>query len=154
VLVYPEERDIVLAGPGEGWKVDEEGNVVGVKTGRPVLRLEDLIVAFRTVDNARRGGISCSIDPTPEGRQRLHALISRAEKAPPLGTMKRALGPEIITITGVPADSRFARILVSSDFHMKRMGMGAEPTQVKGFASYLHMLQQSTADEAPTPRWW
>src|SRR5204863_9958519 len=25
VLVYPEEHDIVLAGPGEGWKVDEEG---------------------------------------------------------------------------------------------------------------------------------
>src|SRR5256885_1866299 len=41
VLVYPEERDIVLAGPGEGWKVDDEGNIVGVTTGRPVLRLED-----------------------------------------------------------------------------------------------------------------
>ena len=66
VLIYPEERDIVLAGPGEGWKVDDDGNIVGVTTGRPVLRLEDLIVAFRTVDNARQGGISCSIDPTRE----------------------------------------------------------------------------------------
>jgi hypothetical protein len=26
VLVYPERQDIVLAGPGEGWKVDDRGN--------------------------------------------------------------------------------------------------------------------------------
>jgi hypothetical protein len=153
VFVYPEEHDIVLAGPGEGWKVDEEGNVVGVTSGRPVLRLEDLIVAFRTVENAARGGISCSIDPTPAGRQRLDALLSRGGKAPPLGMMKRALGPQQITVTGVPADSRFARILVSSDFHMKRLGMNAEPSRVKGMPSYLEMLRQDSA-EVPTPRWW
>jgi hypothetical protein len=153
VFVYPEEHDIVLAGPGEGWKVDEEGNIVGVTTGQPVLRLEDLIVAFRTVENAARGGISCSIDPTPEGRQRLDALISRSGKAPPLAMMKRALGPQQITLTGVPADSRFARILVSSDFHMKRMGMNAEPSHVKGMPSYLEMLRHGSG-EVPTPRWW
>jgi hypothetical protein len=153
VFVYPEEHDIVLAGPGEGWKVDDEGNVVGATSGRPVLRLEDLIVAFRTVENAARGGISCSIDPTPEGRQRLDALISRGGKAPPLAMMKRALGPQQITVTGVPDDSRFARILVSSDFHMKRMGMNAEPSHVKGMPSYLEMLKQGSG-EVPTPRWW
>src|SRR3954466_6009998 len=77
VLVYPEEHDVVLAGPGEGWKVDDEGNIVGVTTGRPVLRIEDLILAFRAIDNARRGGISCSIDPTPEGQQRYEALMAK-----------------------------------------------------------------------------
>jgi hypothetical protein len=153
VFVYPEEHDIVLAGPGEGWKVDDEGNVVGVTSGRPVLRLEDLIVAFRTVENAARGGISCSIDPTPEGRQRLDALLSRSAKAPPLAMMKRILGPQQITVTGVPEDSRFARILVSSDFHMKRLGMNAEPSRVKGMPSYLEMLRQGSG-EVPTPRWW
>jgi hypothetical protein len=153
VFVYPEEHDIVLAGPGEGWKVDDEGNIVGVTTGLPVLRLEDLIVAFRTVESAARGGISCSIDPTPEGRQRLDALLSRSAKAPPLAMMKRVLGPQQITVTGVPEDSRFARILVSSDFHMKRMGMNAEPSQVKGLPSYLEMLRHGPS-EAPTPRWW
>src|SRR6478752_1697258 len=77
VLVYPEEHDVVIAGPGEGWKVDEEGNIVGVTTGRPALRLEDLLVALRSVDTARQGGISCSIDPTAEGRQRLDALSAK-----------------------------------------------------------------------------
>ena len=33
VLVYPEQKDIVLVGPGEGWKVDARGNIVGVTTG-------------------------------------------------------------------------------------------------------------------------
>ena len=27
VLVYPEQNDIVLAGPGEGWKVKEDGSI-------------------------------------------------------------------------------------------------------------------------------
>ncbi|MBC7820855.1 MAG: hypothetical protein IAG10_28555, partial [Planctomycetaceae bacterium] len=56
VLVLPEENDIVLAGPGEGWKVEDNGYVVGVTTGLPVLRLDDLLVAFRTVEKARQGG--------------------------------------------------------------------------------------------------
>jgi hypothetical protein len=156
VLVYPEEHDIVLAGPGEGWKVDEEGNIVGVTTGRPVLRLEDLLVAFRTVDNARQGGITCSIDPTTEGRQRLEALSAnrRGSGAPPLAAMRRALGPQQITLTGVPADSHLARILVSSDFHMKRIGMDLEPSPIKALPSFIDMLKHDTSATSPTPRWW
>lgn len=157
IFVYPEDHDIVLAGPGEGWKVDEEGNVVGVTTGRPVLRLEDLIVAFRTSDNARRGGISCSIDPTAEGRQRLEALSAKrsGSGAPPLAAMKKALGPQQITLTGVPTDSHFARVLVSSDFHMKRLGMHLEPSPIKALPSFIEMLKHdNTSREHPTPRWW
>ncbi|MEX2027193.1 MAG: hypothetical protein WEH44_07825, partial [Pirellulaceae bacterium] len=71
IFVYPEQNDIVLAGPGEGWKPGEMGSFVGVTTGRPVLRIEDFILALRSADSARQGGISVSIDPTAEGRQRL-----------------------------------------------------------------------------------
>jgi len=67
ILVYPEQDDIVLAGPGEGWKFDQNGNAVGVTTGMPAVRLDDLLVAFRTVEAARTEGISVSIDPTNEG---------------------------------------------------------------------------------------
>ena len=52
VFVYPEQNDVVLAGPAEGWRVDALGNVVGATTGRPVVLLEDLIVALRTRDVA------------------------------------------------------------------------------------------------------
>jgi len=157
VLVYPEENDVVLAGPGEGWKVDEEGNVVGVTTGRPVLRLEDLLVAFRTADNARRGGISCSIDPTPEGRKRLEELAPRrsGSTAAQFAAMKHALGPQQITLTGVPTDSHFARVLVASDYHMKRLGMNLDPSPVKTLPSFLEMLKRdNNLLEHPTPRWW
>ena len=37
VFVYPEEKDIVLVGFGEGWRIDDRGNIVGVTTGKPVL---------------------------------------------------------------------------------------------------------------------
>ena len=67
VIVKPEINDILLVGPGEGWKVDAKGNVVGESTGRPVIRLEDFIVAVRTADAANRGqGVSVSIDPTQQ----------------------------------------------------------------------------------------
>ncbi len=156
VLIYPEERDIVLAGPGEGWKVDEEGDIIGVTTGRPVLRLEDLLVAFRTVDNARQGGISCSIDPTTEGRQRLETLTAKRSGSGSLSltVMKKALGPQQITLTGVPATSHLARILVSSDYKMKRLGMNLDPSPVKGFPSFLDMLKRDSSGDHPTPRWW
>ncbi|HEX5471731.1 MAG TPA: hypothetical protein VFW73_07575, partial [Lacipirellulaceae bacterium] len=65
VLVYPERHDIVLAGPAEGWRVDTLGNIVGATTGRPVLTLDDLMVAMRVAEVSNRTGISCSIDPTP-----------------------------------------------------------------------------------------
>src|SRR5262245_28155666 len=44
LFVYPDQNDIVLAGPGEGWTIDDQANVVGATTGRPVLRLENLLV--------------------------------------------------------------------------------------------------------------
>jgi hypothetical protein len=157
VLVYPEEHDIVLAGPGEGWKVDDQGNVVGVTTGRPVLRLEDLIIAFRSVDNARQGGITCSIDPTAEGRQRLDQLLSKKPNFTSgiLAAFKRALGPQQITVTGVPTDSRFARILVSSDYHMKRIAMHLDPSPIKELPSFIEMLKRDgTPLDDMMPRWW
>ena len=45
VFVYPEQKDIVLVGYGEGWQLDRNGNFVGVTTGKPVLLLDDLLVA-------------------------------------------------------------------------------------------------------------
>src|SRR5262249_42799737 len=65
VLVYPEEQDIVLVGPAEGWRLDDMGTMVGITTGRPVLFLDDLMIALRTGPTAYERGFSCSIDPTP-----------------------------------------------------------------------------------------
>jgi hypothetical protein len=157
VLIYPEEHDIVLAGPGEGWKVDDDGNIVGVTTGRPVLRLEDLLVALRSVDQARQGGISCSIDPTAAGRQRLDAVLAKRAtfSSSMLDKIRLALGKQQITVTGVPADSHLARVLVSSDYHMKRIAMKLEPSPIRELPSFIDMLKHDNAPlDNMMPRWW
>ena len=157
IFVYPEENDIVLAGPGEGWKIDENANYVGVTTGRPVLRLEDLMVALRTVHDARQGGITVSIDPTEEGRQRLNELKRGLTKftSDTAAAFEKAMGAQKITFAGVPDTSRFARMLFCSDYHMKRIAMKLDASPVKGLPSYLDMIKSSGAK--PTnmmPRWW
>ena len=67
VFVFPEQNDIVIAGPGEGWRISPEGEIVGATTNRPVMLLDDLLVAFRAIEALRQTGISCSIDPTADG---------------------------------------------------------------------------------------
>ncbi len=74
VFVDRERRDIVLAGPAEGWNVGPQGALVGRTSGAPVLQLEDLVFALRTAEAAGKEAISCSIDPTPEGVQRFTRL--------------------------------------------------------------------------------
>ena len=161
VFVYPERNDIVLAGPGEGWRVDEQANVVGVTTGRPVMRLDDLLVAFRQVQAARREGISCSIDPTEEGyRNLVNLLKAQRKKQGRVDTrglenqIKQVFGAQQIKVTGVPASSHFARVMVAADYRMKRLAMRLDPAPIKGLPSYLDMLKNSSSAANVNPRWW
>ncbi|MDY0166112.1 MAG: DUF1598 domain-containing protein [Thermoguttaceae bacterium] len=159
VLVYPEHNDIVLVGPGEGWKVDARGNIVGVTTGRPVLLLDDLLVALRTARGAAQQAISCSIDPTGEGLQRLRAHVSKLRTiGNPEQTargIEETLGPQQVSITGVPPTSHFARVMVAADYRMKRLAMGFEPAPVAGLPSFLSMVPASGRGMSNMlPRWW
>jgi hypothetical protein len=159
VLAYPDLHDIVLAGPAEGWRVDARGNVVGTTSGRPTLTLDDLMVALRVAEQANISGISCSIDPTPEGIQRMRQLSSKlsARNGPEAAgrAMEEAVGPQTITVTGVPATSHLARVIVAADFRMKRLGMGLEPAPVNGMPSYLTMVGRGAGRlQNMMPRWW
>lgn len=159
VLVYPEHNDIVLVGPGEGWKVDARGNIVGVTTGRPVLLLDDLLVALRTARGAAQQAISCSIDPTSEGLQRLRGHVNSLKTiGHPEETargIERVLGPQQVTITGVPPTSHFARVMVAADYRMKRLAMGFEPAPVAGLPSFLSMIGATGRGMSNMlPRWW
>src|SRR5262249_25454762 len=53
VFVFPDQHDIVLAGPAEGWNFNDQGAIVGNVSGRPVLQLDDLVIALRCADQAR-----------------------------------------------------------------------------------------------------
>lgn len=159
VFVYPERNDIVIAGPAEGWEMDRWGNIVGVTTKRPVLLLDNLMVGLRSGTTSRTEPITCSIDPRQEGIQRLQAYlrgvrnIGNPEET--LAQIEEALGPQDITVTGVPETSRFARTMVAADFRMKRIAMDFEPAPVEGMPSFLDMMQATGRGMSNMmPRWW
>ena len=166
VFVYPQQNDIVLAGPGEGWRVDEKGSVVGIHTGRPVLLLDDLLVALRTAREAQQMAISCSIDPTSKGLLRMQKHMKQLQrkyrKTNSLGNPQQAfaniekvLGPQKITVTVVPPTSHFARVLVAADFRMKRLAMNFEPAPIAGLPSFLQMIVAANNNiKNMLPRWW
>jgi hypothetical protein len=158
VFVYPEHKDIILAGPAESWRVDEQGNIVGQTSGRPTLQLDDLLVALRTAKAAAMDrGISCSIDPTEEGLHRLKPLLhARNFNAAAVERMERALGPQRVSITGVPSGSHFAQVLIAADFLMKRLGMNFERAPIAGLSSYMELIAQRSAPlpKSAMPRWW
>jgi hypothetical protein len=159
VFVYPDQNDIVLAGPGEAWKVDDRGAIVGKTTGRPVLLLDDLLVALRAANGRVRSVISCSIDPTPEGLQRLKAHARRLRtignpQATAMG-IEQQLGPQKVSVTGVPETSHYARVLVAADYRMKRMGMGIEPAPIRGLPAFTQWMRASGRGMGNMlPRWW
>jgi len=155
VLVYPDKQDIVLAGPAEGWKVDSLGSVVGATSGRPVLTLDDLMVALRVAGSANTSGISCSIDPTPEGMQRMQQLNRKLSSNPQVASrqMEEAVGLQTVSVTGIPATSHFARVIVAADFRMKRLAMNMEPAPIDGMPSFLSMIKRS-GSQSLMPRFW
>ncbi|MBX3427749.1 MAG: DUF1598 domain-containing protein [Pirellulales bacterium] len=156
VFAFPERGDVVLVGPAEGWKIDRLGNVVGATTNRPVILLDDLLAGLRSGAPSRLEPITCSIDPSPEGLARAQALFARMSRmGDPDETataVEEALGPQRITVTGIPATSRFARTMVAADFRMKRIAMGFEPAPVGGLPSFVQMMSGRSA--TMTPRWW
>ncbi len=51
----------------------------------------------------------------------------------------------------MPASTRFANVLVAADYRMKCLGMGVDPSPVKGLPSYLQM---GAVGGGTLPRWW
>ncbi|QDU56791.1 DUF1598 domain-containing protein [Aeoliella mucimassa] len=160
VLVYPELKDVVLAGPAEGWRIDELGNVVGQNSGRPVVALDDFMVAMRSALANPGQGMSCSIDPTPEGLANVQKMVGslNANAGPEraANAIAEAMGYQTISVTGVPQTSHFARTMVAADFRMKRLAMGFEPSPVNNMPSYLQLLGKGRGrvSQNMLPRWW
>jgi hypothetical protein len=163
VLCPPEAHDIWLVGPGGGWKADDTGRPVAVSGGRPVLELDDLLVALRYAFPQQETDdfIGCSIDPTPAGLAAVERLLQQhrridATRAGPLArALEQAAGPQAITLFGIPPDSRFAHKLVSADYRLKRLALGHDPAPVPGWKSSPDLLaQRGAVGRVPQQRWW
>jgi hypothetical protein len=150
-------EDLLLAGPAEGFAPDGQGRMLGLTTGQPTLRLEDLVVALQGAASGVTS-IGCSIDPRPERLSQLGEFLRRNSTAAPAATVARRfdqmaaiLGNEVVTVFGVPADSHFGVTLVEADLRMKRISLGVEPSGVKGIRSHLSLL---TPNGNSIQRWW
>ena len=154
VFVYPGHQDIVLAGKAEGWRMSPTGIPLGVSTGTPPLQLDDLLGALRSAEN----DMSCSIDPSEEGLMRLRRLLRSRRVRMSENTirqMEEALGPQTVTISGVPPGSHFARIMLAADVRMKSLAMGFETAPMPTFSNYMQMLQSHRRIPRNVfPRWW
>lgn len=163
VLVYPETGDVVLVGPAEGWYLDATGRAVGLTTGKPVLRLDDMVAAMRVFapKSQESQTIGCSIDPTQEGLANLQNLLKRmGGTAKPKDTqnivaaLKNALGNQIVTVNGVAPETHFAKVLVEADYRMKLMGIGLEKIPVRGMKSFVESANPAFVASNALCRWY
>jgi hypothetical protein len=154
--------DCIVAGPAGAWMVDRQGRHVATASGRPVVRLEDLVVLLQNALLAR-GQFLCAITPTEAGLAQAQQYVAASSgRAVPVGGrrswldgFRSALGLQRIEVAGIEANTRVARVIVEADHHMKRVGLGLEPSTER-VPNYLERIVR--AGEIPERmdvlRWW
>ena len=145
VFFYPETKDIVIAGPAEGFMMDALNRPVGISSGDAVLQLEDLIVALRAYgpDGEQAGTIGCSIDPTQDGLSQMQRFLAGLGRIQPSDAdrlvegLRHSLGLQTVTVNGISPNTHFASVLVEADYRMKLIGIGLEepPVRIRSFVS-------------------
>jgi hypothetical protein len=168
VFCYPESGDIVIAGPAEAWGEAPSGRMLGIESGRPVLELQDLIVALRAFPpgaDRDKPFIFCSIDPTPDGLSRMQQFLN--EFGSRIGNpatnpnqeqfivdqLRNSLGMQIITVGGVSAKTHFAQVMVEADYRMKLIGIGLEQPPVR-LKSYVARANPAQVGRNALQRWY
>lgn len=153
IFVYPEEGDIVIAGPSEPF--DSKASAyrpLGQTTGRPVLQLDDLVSAMRACGpgrSARR--IGCDILITQEIADRVNKKVEEVSGKLGAGSMKAQEAADAIAAAGdtqpvktygVDAETRFAMVCVEADYRLKQLGLDLFKTPVKAVKSYFSLLSR------------
>jgi len=160
VFYYPESKDIVIAGPAEGFFADPMGKVIGMNSGRAVLELQDLAVALRAYPPAGKPGqvLGVSIDPTQEGLARMQQWLKVIRPGPGdaqkiVDGLKERLGLHTVSVQGVSPRTHFAQVMVEADYRMKLIGIGIEPPPVK-MATYISRASASDVSRNAMQRWY
>jgi len=157
LLFYPETHDVVIAGPAGPWRYDNQGRALNVKSGKPVLLLDDLVVCLRNAFESD-GVFGCSIDPTEDNLKATQSFLStsKLQGEPWRRALRNVVGNQVITVHGIDRQSHASRIIVESDYRMKLVGMGLEDTILE-VPSYLDRVKLD-AEGNPPPmdlaRWW
>jgi len=157
-----------------GYIVDEMNHdvmVVGrVDPAMPPLYTEDFIVALRHVwlkyahQVANRyvySSPTCSLDPAPAVTQNLQRIgeliVSQTRKEEIDKSMaewhRLCQEPFSVRVLGVPFQSRFAKIMVNSDYDLKKLVVGSDSVGISDFKSLTEMkidqIQNAILEDKP-----
>ena len=163
IFAYPEQGEVVIAGPAEGWVVTPAGYAVTRTKGEVVLELDDLVWAIRAFPPGapRDHAVGCSIDPTPQGTQRVQALLAQLRgtlnpRALPqvAAQLQEAMGPHHVVVFGTPHESSIAFKLVAADYAMKMIAIGTVRSPVRAIKSYVDTVPLTGAGRTLFQRWW
>lgn len=157
LMMFPETGDIVIAGPAGPWELDEDRRPINAATGKPVLQLDDLVVCLRNAWE-NNGQFGCSINPRKQNLVSTKQFLASTDLKGKRWAegIREALGQQDIEVTGISPDTHAARVLVESDYRMKLLGMGLEPS-IPAVPSYLDRIQLNPDGVLPpmdVVRWW
>lgn len=143
VVVDDERNDLLLVGSAEPIDAASEFRPLGRATGRPVLQLDDVIVALRSFGPTARSRVfGCTLIHSAEGLKRVAELprvtvLRPGQRDDKAARMKQALGPLQAKYFGIPNDTRFAFVCVEADYRMKQFSIGLSSLPVRGMRNYL-----------------
>jgi len=156
LFALPETGDLVIAGPAEGFAALQDGRVVGVETGRPVLVLDDLLALLR-LSNINQT-LGCSFDPDKQRLAEANAWNNTNNSPTSLAAAKqrfyqmaKVLGHWDVTVFGLPESSHAAVLTVEADYQLKRLALGLDRPKIRSFRSHLDMARPG---ENTMRRWW
>ncbi len=168
VFCYPESGDIVIAGPAEAWGQAPSGRMQALESGKPVLELQDMVVALRAFPPGalnKKPFIYCSIDPTDEGLSRMHQFLHElggrignpaqnpGQEQFIVNGLRDRLGMQVITVGGISPKTHFAQVMVEADYRMKLIGIGMEQPSVR-LTSYVERANPAAVARNALQRWY
>ncbi len=154
-----EVRNLGTLGRVDGVIIDRAGKdvlLIGVSASEaaPPLLTEDFVVALRnawsdkleTPESLSLGFLGCSIDHDPGTFQVLMQAASRIAMHDPMpGDVDRwnrlCEKPMTVSISDVPVDSHFARVLFEADLALKRLALGMDSPD-PSFRSLLYFIKE------------
>lgn len=165
VFVYPEQGEVVIAGPAELWQLDDDGRALGVDSGRPVLQLDDLVTLLRVFAPSGNGSFGCSINPREANLKQLKQFVEASQAAGPLRPgarngwlreLRDHMGLQDVQIYGVPRESHVAQVIFDADYRMKLIGIGKLDggPNVPSIFSLLRRNDDIQGVPLAALRWW
>lgn len=158
LFVFPDKKDIVLAGPREPVDKSDPFRPVGTITGRPVLHLDDLVVAFRSVGpGTQQKYFGCSLDFSElaalqiAGAARKRGEITEADFPSVEEQFKEIMGHQEVRFFNLPKDTRFAFVTIEADYLLKRLALKHQQTGIPELTRRVHDL--APGDDIYN-RWW